>query len=81
MKNLILDTCQKAAMSFNNKLYEQIDGTNMSGSPAPVLANILMTVCEKVIVDKLKKLFCFMLDMLTIPCYWLRKKIICFKSA
>ena len=56
-------------MSFNNKLYEQIDGTNMSGSLAPVLANILMTVCEKVIVDKLKKLFGFMLDMLTIPCY------------
>ena len=29
LKKLILDTCQKTALSFNNKKYEQIDGVNM----------------------------------------------------
>ena len=43
------------ALSFNNKLYEQVDGVSMGGSLGPVLANILMTECEKVIVDKLMK--------------------------
>ena len=55
LKKLTLDTCQKMALSFNNKLYEQVDGVSMSGSLGPVLANILMTECEKVIVDKLMK--------------------------
>ena len=50
---MILDTCQKTTLSFNNKLYEQIDGVSMGGSLGPVLANIIMTECEKVIVDKL----------------------------
>ena len=34
-------------------MYEQLDGASMSGSLRPVLANIIMTECEKVIVDKL----------------------------
>ena len=34
-------------------MYEQLDGVSMSGSLRPVLANIIMTECEKVIVDKL----------------------------
>ena len=34
-------------------MYEQLDGVSMSGSVGPVLANIIMTECEKVIVDKL----------------------------
>ena len=55
LKKLTLDTCQKMALSFNNKLYEQVDGVSMGGSLGPVLANILMTECEKVIVDKLMK--------------------------
>ena len=29
LKKLILDTCQKTALLFNNKLYEQIDGVWM----------------------------------------------------
>ena len=53
LKKLILDTCQKTAFSFNNKMYEQLDGVSMGGSLGPVLANIIMTECEKVIVDKL----------------------------
>ena len=55
LKKLILDTCQKTTLSFNNKLYEQIDGESMGGSLGPVLANIIMTECEKVILYKLMK--------------------------
>ena len=60
-KKLILDTCQKTALSFNNKLYEQIEGVSMRESLGPALANIIITECEKVIVDKLmkKKVFVF----------------------
>ena len=54
LKKLILDTCQKMALSFNDKLYEQIDRVNMGGSLGPVLANIIMTECKQVI-DKLMK--------------------------
>ena len=55
LKKLILDTCQKTALSFNNKLYEQIRGVSMGGSLGPVLANIIMTESEKVIAEKLMK--------------------------
>ena len=55
LKKLTLDTCQKMVLSFNKKLYEQVDGVSMGRSLGPVLANILMTECEKVIVDKLMK--------------------------
>ena len=53
LKKLSLDTCQKTAFSFNNKMYEQLDGVSMGGLLGPVLANIIMTECEKAIVDKL----------------------------
>ena len=41
-------------LSFNNKLYEQIDGVSMGGSLGPLLANTIMTKCEKVILEKLR---------------------------
>ena len=53
LKKLILDTCQKTAFSFNGKMYEQTDGVSMRGSLGPVLANIIMTECEKVILNQL----------------------------
>ena len=53
LKKLIFDTCQKTAFSFNGKMYEQTDGVSMGGSLGPVLANIIMTECEKVIVNQL----------------------------
>ena len=53
LKKLILGTCQKTAFSFNGKMYEQTDGLSMGGSLGPVLANIIMTECEKVIVNQL----------------------------
>ena len=55
LKKLILDICQKRALSFHNRLYEQIDGVSMGRSLGPVLANIIMTECEKVIVETLMK--------------------------
>ena len=43
----------KTAFSFKGKMYEQTDGVSMGGSLGPVLANIIMTECEKVIVNQL----------------------------
>ena len=55
LKKLILDTCQKNDFTFNNIIYEQKDGVSMGASLGLVLANIIMTECEKVIVDNLLK--------------------------
>ena len=55
LKKLTLDTCQRMVLSFNNKLYEQIDEVSMGGSLGTVLPKIIMTECEKVTVDKLMK--------------------------
>ena len=51
LKKLILDTCQKTAFTFNDIIYEQKDVASMGPSLVPVVANIIMTECEKVIVD------------------------------
>ena len=53
LKKLIIDTCSKTAFSCNNVLYEQIDGVSMGACLGPVLANIIMTELEKVVVDKM----------------------------
>ena len=55
LKNLVLDTCQKISLPFNNKLYEQINGVSMGVSLGPVLGNIIMTEWEKVTLVKLMK--------------------------
>lgn len=55
LKKLILQTYQKTALSLNSKLCEQIDGVSMSRYIGSVLLNIIITECEKVIVDKLMK--------------------------
>ena len=55
LKNLILDNCHETTFTFNNIIYEQKDGVSIGGSLGPVLANIIMTECEKVIVGKLVK--------------------------
>ena len=52
LKKLIIDTCRKTAFMFDNKIYEQIDGVSMGASLGPVLSNIIMTECEKKIVNK-----------------------------
>ena len=53
LKKLIHDCCTKTTFSFNEKLYEQIDGVCMGSSLGPVLANIIMTELEKIVLPKL----------------------------
>ena len=48
---MILYTCQKTASTFINIIYEQKDGVSMGASLGQVLANIIMSECEKLIVD------------------------------
>ena len=55
LKKLILDTSPKTTFTFNNIIYEQKDGVSMGSLLGPVLANIIMTECEKAIVDNLVK--------------------------
>ena len=53
LKNLLLDACTKTVFSFDNTLYEQIDGVSMGSRLAPVLANIILNEFEKAVVDDL----------------------------
>ena len=53
MKKLIIGSCTKTTLSFNNKIYKQIDRVSVGSRLGPVLANIIMTELEKVIVKDL----------------------------
>ena len=53
LKKLILDCCTKTTFSFNDVLYDQIDGVCMGSALGPVLANIIMTELEKLVLPKL----------------------------
>ena len=53
LKKLLKDTCSKTAFLFDNTIYEQIDGVSMGAALGPVLANIIMTEMERVVVDAL----------------------------
>ena len=53
LKKLIIDTCSKTAFSYNNTIYEQIDGVSMGACLGPVFANNIMTELEKAVVDDL----------------------------
>ena len=53
LKKLIMDTCSKTAFLSGGKIYQQIDGVSMGASLGPVLANIIMTELERVVVDRL----------------------------
>ena len=46
LKKLVLDCCTKTTFSFNERLYDQIDGVCMGSALGPVLANIIMTDLE-----------------------------------
>ena len=52
LNKLILDSCKKMAFSFNCNLYEQVNSVSMGSSLGPVLANIIMTELEQVVIDK-----------------------------
>ena len=53
LKKLLLDACTKTVFSFDSTLYEQIHGVSMGSCLAPVLANIILTEFEKLVVDDL----------------------------
>ena len=53
MKKFLTDCCTKNTFSFNNTIYEQIDGISIGLCLGLLLANIIMTELETVIVDKL----------------------------
>ena len=55
LKKLINDTCSKTAFMCDGTIYQQIDGVSMGASLGPVLANIIMTELERVVVDDLIK--------------------------
>ena len=67
MRKLIKDTCKKTAFSFDNEIYEQIDGVSMGSPLAPVLANIIRNELESTIIKKLfdtrkTKFYCCYVD-------------------
>ena len=53
LKKLILDCCTKTPFSFDGQIYVQKEGVCMGSSLAPVLANIILTEFERVIVSDL----------------------------
>ena len=53
MKKVIIESCTKIAFSFNNKIYKEICGVSMRSPLGPVLANIIITELEKIIVKDL----------------------------
>ena len=55
MKKLLLDSCTKTAFSYDNVIYKQCDGVSMGSSFTPVLANIILTELENVVVTPLMK--------------------------
>ena len=54
-KKLIKDSCTKTAYSFDGQIYKQIDGVSMGLSLGLVLANVIMTEFERLVVDKFIK--------------------------
>jgi hypothetical protein len=53
LKKLILDCCNKTAFYFDEQIYVQKDGISMGSSLGPVLANIILTEFERLIVSEL----------------------------
>ena len=54
-KKLIKDSCTKTAFSFYGKISKQIDGVSMGSPLGPVLANVIRTEFERLVVDKFIK--------------------------
>ena len=51
LRKLIRDTCKKTVFSCNDVYYEQIDGVSMGGSLGPVMANIILTEFERIVIN------------------------------
>ena len=50
LKKLLLDACTKTAFSFDKKLYEQIDGVSVRSPLSLMMADVIMTEIERVVV-------------------------------
>ena len=55
LKKLVKDSWTKTAYSFDGKISKQNDDASMGSSLGPVLANVIMTEFERLVVDKLIK--------------------------
>ena len=53
LKKLILDCCSKTAFSFDEQIYVQQNGVSMGLLLEPVLADIILTEFERLIVSEL----------------------------
>ena len=53
MLKLIKDMCTKIVFSYNDALYEQLNGVRVGNSLCPVLANIIMKELEKITIKPL----------------------------
>ena len=67
MKKLLTNSYTKTTFSDDNIFYQQCDGVSMGSSFAPVLANIILTEFEKVVVTPLMesgilKFYCRYID-------------------
>ena len=58
MKKLLYDSCTKTAFLFDNVLCKQCDGLSMGSSLDPLLANIILTEVENMIVKPVA-VFCY----------------------
>ena len=50
LKKLLLDACTKTAFSFDKTLYEQIDGVSVGSPLSLLMADVIMTELERVVV-------------------------------
>ena len=53
LKKLLLDACTKTTFSFNKKFCEQIDGVSMGSPLGLLMANVIMTELQRVVVKDL----------------------------
>ena len=55
LKKLLRHCCTRNVFTFNNVIYEQIDGVSMWSCLGPTIANFIMTELEAKVVDSLFK--------------------------
>ena len=75
MKKLLLDSCTKTAFSYDNILYQQCDGVSMGSSLVLVLANVILTEFENVVVTPLMES-----GILTFYCRYLDDTLVLVKE-
>ena len=54
---MIKGSWTKTIFSSDGKIYKQTDGVSMGSSLGPVLANVIMTEFERLVVDRLRCIY------------------------